>query len=130
MINENKKSLLIYFRNSNIKEHTQYDFTMKEVGIELRAKEIYTAVADIEGNSLHAKLAEEFNVDKEALPTLVFYDLSNNDIQNIYMVKSANPKDLTKEAIKSYIERIQKSGKLKLKKLIIKRLYNKIKMLF
>ena len=82
MVNENKKSLLIYFRNSNIKEHTQYDFIFKQVGIELRAKEVYTAVADLEINSLHAKLASEFKVEKESLPTLIFYDLSNNDIQN------------------------------------------------
>ena len=38
------------------------------------------------------------------------------------MVKSANPKDLTKEAIKEYIERIQKSGKLKL---VTQQTYNK-----
>lgn len=122
MINENKKSLLIYFRNSSLKEHTQYDILIKEVGIELRGKEVYTAVADVEGNSLHEKLAKEFKVDKEALPTLVFYDLSNNDIQNIYMVKSANSKDLTKNEIKNYVERIQKSGKLKL---VNEQTYNK-----
>lgn len=122
MINDNKKSILIYFRKSSVEEQTQHDITIKEVGIELRAKEVYTAIADLEINSFHQSLASEFGVEKEALPTLIFYDISNNDLLNIYMVKSVNSKDLTKEAIKQYIEGIQKSGKLKY---VTKENYNK-----
>lgn len=122
MINDNKKSILIYFRNPNLPEYTKYDIIFKEVGIELRAKEVYTAVAGIENYYLHERLASEFKVDKETLPTLVFYDINNNDVENIYMQKSITSKDLTKEKIKQFVENIRKTGKLKL---VTKHTYNK-----
>ena len=116
MISEHKKDILFYFRNSSLEEHTKYDKIIKELGKELRKKDIYTAISDIEGDSFQSMVAKNFVIVKQDLPLIFFYDqiysIEDGDLSSMYSIRHANEKQLTKEYIKEYVHKIM-IGKIK-----------------
>lgn len=104
-----KKKMLFYFRNSSLEEHTKYDKVIKELGKEFRKKNIYTVVSDIAGELLYENIAQTFNIIKNDLPLLLFYDLQANDNNSevsIYTIRDLDNQKLNKEYIKDYLDKI------------------------
>ena len=106
-----KRKMLFYFRNSSLEEQTKYDKMIKELGKEFRKKKIYTVVSDIEGDNLHANVANTFGIVKQDLPTLLFYDLRRNesdqDLASLYSIRAITKDKLNKEYISEFIDKIK-----------------------
>ena len=115
MMFEHKRKMLFYFRNSSIKEQTEFDSVMKELGLESRSeKKLYTAIADIQGNPLQEKIAQTFIIVAGDLPSFLFYDIEGPESEkvSIYSIRKATKDQLQKDYIKNYINDISK-GKIK-----------------
>ena len=115
MMFEHKRKMLFYFRNSSIKEQTEFDSVMKELGLESRSeKKLYTAIADIQGNPLQEKIAQTFIIVAGDLPSFLFYDIEGPESEkvSIYSIRKATKDQLKKDYIKNYINDISK-GKIK-----------------
>ena len=107
LANRYKRSILLYFRDSDNKEQTKNDRIIKEIGMELRKEKIYTAISDIKGQPFFESLATSFSIKKEELPALVLYDLKNaKSKDNIYSYKlpTVTPEQLQKESINQFIK--------------------------
>ena len=115
MMFEHKRKMLFYFRNSSIKEQTEFDSVMKELGLESRSeRKLYTAIADIQGNPLQEKIAQTFIIVPGDLPSFLFYDIEGPETEkvSIYSIRKATKDQLKKDYIKNYINDISK-GKIK-----------------
>ena len=110
MMSEHKKAILFYFRNSSLEEHTKYDKLIKELGKELRKKDIYTVVSDIKGDTFQTMTARTFIIVKQDLPLILFYDTiytpTKQDLARYYTIRQANSEKLNKEYIKEYLHQI------------------------
>ena len=69
-----KRNLVIYFRNSSEESQTKYDPLMKEIGLELRKKKIYSVYSDIEIDPVQEQIANAFRILDIDLPVFLFYD--------------------------------------------------------
>ena len=115
MMFEHKRKILFYFRNSSIKEQTDFDSVMKELGLESRSeRKMYTAIADIQGKPIQEKIAQTFIIVSGDLPTFLFYDIEGPETEkvSIYSIRKATKDQLQKDYIKNYINDISK-GKIK-----------------
>ena len=62
---EHRRKVIFFFRNSSDAEQTKYDKNIKQLGIYLRDKNIYSLVLDIEGDEyVNNLLNENKYVDK------------------------------------------------------------------
>ena len=110
--NENKKGIF-YFRNSDIEKYTSKDIIFKELGKELRLKNIYTYVLDTAGDDIYELVSNFFVVSENELPTVVYYDLVNQKQDSYtYRMMNVKEKNLNKENILKFIDNIKK-GKIK-----------------
>ena len=104
--NENKKAI-IYFRNSENIKYTSKDILFKELGKELRLKNIYTFISDITGDDIYELVSNFFVVNENELPTIIYYDLvNNNQDSNTYRIINIKEKNINKEYILKFIEDI------------------------
>ena len=110
--NDNKKAIF-YFRNSDNKKYTSKDILFKELGKELRLKNIYTYVLDVKGDNIYDLMTNFFVVSENELPTIIYYDLINKN-QNSYTYRLMNVKEknINKKYILDFIDKVKK-GKIK-----------------
>ena len=116
MMFEHNRTMLFYFRNSSLEEHTKYDKMIKELGKDLRKKKVYTVLADIEGDNINQNVASNFRVINQDLPCILFYDLrkgknKEEDMVLIYSLRPAKIEQLNKKYLEEYIDNI-KNGKI------------------
>ena len=110
--NENKKAIF-YFRDNNKEKYTNKDIIFKELGKELRMKNIYTYVLDISDDDVFELVANFFVVSENELPTVLYYDLMNKkEDSNTYRLMNIREKNINKKYILDFIEKI-KQGKIK-----------------
>jgi thiol-disulfide isomerase/thioredoxin len=110
--NENKKAIF-YFRNSNNKKHTSKDILFKELGKELRLKNIYTFISDISGDDIYELVTNFFVVNENELPTILYYDLIDHDQDsNTYRLMNIKERNINKEYILKFLDNIN-NGKIK-----------------
>ena len=114
MANKYKRSVLLYFRDSNNIEQTKNDKIIKEIGMELRKEKIYTALSDIRGLPFYETLATSFSIKKEDLPALVLYDLKNAESEDkihSYRLPTVTSEQLNKEFINQFINQENNQNK-------------------
>ena len=102
----NKRSILFYFRDSSNETQTQYDNKIKEIGLELRKKKMYTFLSDIKGEPIYENLVNSFSIKIEDLPVLLLYDLKNAiNEENVYVyrISSITSKELNLDFINQFI---------------------------
>jgi hypothetical protein len=110
--NDNKKAIF-YFRDGNNEKYTSKDIIFKELGKELRMKNIYTYVLDIKGDDIFELITNFFVVNEIELPTVLYYDLVNkNQDSDTYRLTNIREKNINKKYILNFIEKI-KEGKIK-----------------
>ena len=110
--NENKKAIF-YFRNSKNIKYTSKDIIFKELGKELRLKNIYTYISDISGDDIYELISNFFVVNENELPTIIYYDLiDQNQDSNTYRLMNVKEKNINKKYILNFIDDINK-GKIK-----------------
>ena len=112
MMFEHKKKMVFYFRNGSLEEQTKYDKVIKDLGIELRKKNIYTSLIDIQGSLLHHNIVRTFLIVNQDLPVVLFYDLNPEahpqDLALIYTIRNGKNEQLNKEYLLNYLNRIEK----------------------
>ena len=107
-----KRKMIIYFRDEENDNHTEYDKVIKEAGLEIRKKIGYTFVADISGNDFFKKVAESFVIAKHELPTLLYVDKINiKDYKKCktYRITNVDLNKLNKEYVYKFIKDVQKN---------------------
>ena len=110
--NDNKKAIL-YFRNGDIEKYASKDIIFRELGKELRLKNIYTFVADISGDNIFEKVADFFVVSENELPTIIYYDLvDKKQNSNTYRIVNVKEKQINKKYILDFVDKV-KAGKIK-----------------
>jgi hypothetical protein len=110
--NDNKKAIL-YFRNGDIEKYASKDAIFRELGKELRLKNIYTFVADISGDNIFEKVADFFVVSENELPTIIYYDLvDKKQNSNTYRIVNVKEKQINKKYILDFVDKV-KAGKIK-----------------
>ena len=110
--NENKKAIF-YFRKSENKKHTSKDILFKELGKELRLKNIYTYISDTTGDDIYELISNFFIVSENELPTIIYYDLvDKNQNSNSYRIMNIKEKNINKEYILKFLSDIN-NGKIK-----------------
>lgn len=106
------KQLLYYCRNESDPDQTKFDKVMKEVGPELRKKNIYSLVGDIKGTETLELIKDFFAIEEKELPVLLFYDLQNaNESSSSYRINNIEENQLTKEKILDFVKDV-KAGKI------------------
>ena len=110
MMFEYKRNMLIYFRNSSDEKQTQYDKIMKEIGLELRNRNIYSVYSSIEDDMIHEHIAKAFMVLPIDLPALLLYDQNINskkgDLAFLYILRNMKEEQFNKEYLIKYIDDI------------------------
>ena len=110
--NDNKKAIF-YIRDSNNEKYTSKDIIFKELGKELRMKNIYTYILDIKGDDIYELISNFFVVSEIELPTVIYYDLvDKNQDSNSYRLMNIREKNINKKYILDFIEKV-KEGKIK-----------------
>jgi hypothetical protein len=110
--NDNKKAIF-YFRNSDNKKYTSKDVLFKELGKELRLKNIYTYVLDIKGDKIYDLMTNFFKVSENELPTIIYYDLIDKKQDSYtYRLMNVKEKNINKKYILDFIDKVKK-GKIK-----------------
>lgn len=110
--NENKKAIF-YFRKSDNKKYTSKDVLFKELGKELRLKNIYTYILDITGDDIYDLMTNFFVVSENELPTIIYYDLIDKKQESYtYRLMNVKEKQLNKKYILNFIDEIN-NGKIK-----------------
>ena len=110
--NDNKKAIF-YFRDENKEKYTSKDIIFKELGKELRMKNIYTYVLDIKGDDIYELITNFFVVSEIELPTVIYYDLvDKKQDSNTYRLMNIREKNINKKYILDFIEKV-KQGKIK-----------------
>ena len=110
--NENKKAIF-YFRDGKNIKYTSKDILFKELGKELRLKNIYTYIADISGDDIYELVSNFFVVNENELPTILYYDLiDHNQDSNTYRLMNVKEKNINKKYILNFLDDINK-GKIK-----------------
>ena len=110
--NDNKKAIF-YFRDSDNEKYTSKDIIFKELGKELRMKNIYTYVLDIKGDDIFELITNFFVVNEIELPTVIYYDLvDKNQDSDTYRLMNIREKNINKKYILDFIEKV-KEGKIK-----------------
>jgi hypothetical protein len=113
MLSKNyKRKMIIYFRDSQNENQTEYDKVIKEAGLEIRKKIGYTFVADITGSDFFKKVAESFVIAKHELPTLLYVDKINlKDLKKskTYRITNVNLANLNKEYVFKFVRDVQKN---------------------
>ena len=107
-----KRKMIIYFRDSENENHTEYDKVIKEAGLEIRKKIGYTFVSDIKGNDFFKRVAESFVIAKHELPTLLYVDKINlKDLKKskTYRITNVNLANLNKEYVFKFVKDVQKN---------------------
>lgn len=111
-----KRNIVIYFRNSSEESQTKYDPLIKEIGLELRKKKIYSVYSDIELDPVQEQIANAFRVLDIDLPVFLFYDQNvnsqNEDLAFLFMIRNIKENQLNKKYLMNYIEDII-AGKVK-----------------
>ena len=110
-----EKLTIYYIRNSSIPEHTKYDHIFKELGIQLRGKNIYTFVCSPDENEIQKVIYKAFSVTPEEMPGIFYYDPYSKDPLNpikLYSIRHVDLKKLNVGYIQNFIEDIN-NGKLK-----------------
>ena len=105
-----KRNLVIYFRNSSEESQTKYDPLIKEIGLELRKKNIYSVYSDIELDPVQEQIANAFRILDIDLPVFVFYDQNINmqkeDLAFLFMIRNIKENQLNKKYLMNYIDDI------------------------
>ena len=110
--NDNKKAIF-YFRDGDNEKYTSKDKIFKELGKELRMKNIYTYILDIKGDDIFELITNFFVVSEIELPTVLYYDLVNkSQDSNSYRLMNIREKNINKKYILDFIEKV-KQGKIK-----------------
>ena len=110
MMFENRRNMVIFFRNSSNDNITKYDSVIKEIGLELRNKKIYALTADVQGDPIHEHLANSFMVLPIDLPELLFYDENINpkmgDLPHLYILRNLKEEEINKEHLLDFINKV------------------------
>jgi protein disulfide-isomerase len=111
-----KRNMVIYFRNSSDESQIKYDSLIKEIGLELRSKNIYAVTSDVEIDPVQEQIANAFRVLPIDLPVFLFYDSNANDengnTAQLYAIRNIKENQLNKKYLMNYIEDII-AGKIK-----------------
>jgi hypothetical protein len=74
---------------------------MKEIGLELRKKKIYSVYSDIEIDPVQEQIANAFRILDIDLPVFVFYDQNINmqkeDLAFLFMIRNIKENQLNKK---------------------------------
>ena len=100
-----KKSALIYVRNSSFEKDIKYDNLFKELGKELRFQNIYVFVSD-NGEREGTNIESAFSIVPEDIPCIIYYFQDNknpNITVKLYSLRSLDMDKITKEEIKQFI---------------------------
>ena len=107
---EHRRKVIFFFRNSSDAEQTKYDNNIKQLGIYLRDKNIYSLVLDIEGDEYVNNLAHTFMVIEQDLPCVLFFDLQDNDTDGdtspTFSIRPASDVQLKIEFLIDYVNKI------------------------
>lgn len=76
-----KKKIIIYYRDTKNSLQKKFDQVIKEVGIDLRSKNYFVFVSDIEGSEIISEIAESFVVSQQELPCIIIQDLKKEKNQ-------------------------------------------------
>lgn len=110
MMFEFKRNMLIYFRNSSDENQTKHDSIMKEIGLELRKRNIYSVYSSIEDDPVQQHIAKAFMVLPIDLPVLLLYDQNINskegDLSFLYILRNMKEEQFNKEHLLKYIDDI------------------------
>ena len=107
-----KRKMVIYFRDSNDEKQKYYDKYIKEAGLELRKKIGYTFVADIKGNKFFEKVAQDFVISPNELPTLLYVDkinLKERKKCKTYRITNVDLKQLNRNYVLKFVKDVQKN---------------------
>ena len=108
LIEKYEKQAIIYVRNESNYEQIKYDKLFKKLGKELRNKNIYTFISNIDDNG-ETNIKEAFSIIPEELPCVFFYNQNANDPfvnVKIYSLRNINLKHLTIEFLKNFIKNV------------------------
>ena len=107
-----KRKMVIYFRDSNDENQVKYDKYIKEAGLELRKKIGYSFVSDIQGNEFMEKIAEDFVISPNELPTLLYVDkinLKERKKCKTYRITNVDLNKLNRDYVLRFVKDIQKN---------------------
>lgn len=106
------RKLLYYCRNESNPNDTSFDKVMKEIGIELRKKEIYALTGDIKGGEIFELIKDFFVIEEQDLPLILYYDLKyQNESSDSYRKINLKEEQLNKEFIYKFLKDIN-DGKI------------------
>ena len=100
-----KKSALIYVRNSSFEKDIKYDNLFKELGKELRSQNIYVFVSD-NGEKEGTNIESAFSIVPDDIPCIIYYFQDNknpNITVKLYSLRSLDMDNITKKEIKHFI---------------------------
>lgn len=109
---EYKRKMIIYFRDGNDENQVKYDKVMKEAGLEIRKKIGYTFISDIKGSDFFKKVAEDFVISPNELPTLLYVDKINwKDRKKCktYRITNVDLTKMNKEFVFKFVKDVQKN---------------------
>ena len=106
-----KRKMIIYFRDSNDENQIKYDKYIKEAGLEIRKKIGYTFVSDIKGDEFYEKVAKDFVISQNELPTLLYVDKINLKEMNkckTYRITNVDLNKLNREFVLKFAKDVEK----------------------
>ena len=116
MMLENDRNMIMYFRDSNNANQTKYDKLIKEIGLELRQKKIYSVSSDIQEDPIQSEIANAFMVLPVDLPVFLLHDRNINtrygDLAHLYVLRNMKEEQFNKDYLLKYIDDIF-AGKVK-----------------
>ena len=110
MMFDYKRNMIMYFRNSFDENQTKYDNIIKELGFDLRKKNIYVVRSDILGDPIQEHIARSFMMLPIDLPAFLLYDQNinakENDLASLYILRNMKEEQFNKEYLLKYVNDI------------------------
>ena len=110
MMFDYKRNMIMYFRNSFDENQTKYDNIIKELGFDLRKKNIYVVRSDILGDPIQEHIARSFMMLPIDLPAFLLYDQNinakENDLASLYILRNMKEEQFNKEYLLKYVDDI------------------------
>lgn len=109
------KKVLLYIRDSDKEEYTQYDPFFKEMALKLRKNNTYVFVMSPNGNEIQSRIFKDLLILPDEMPNIVYYDANSGDSiskTHIFKINSPNMKKINEKYIFRFIRKI-KEGKIR-----------------
>ena len=107
---ENRRNMIMFFRDSSNENMTKFDKVIKEIGVEIRDKKIYAVTANVQGDVIQEHIAKSFMVLPMDLPELLFFDQTINpkpgDLSHLYILRNLKEEQINKEYLLDFVNSV------------------------